>query len=143
MVKTRSIKAIIAGGGFILISFIVLQFVYTIFAAIYNDYSKDYPYLIEISLLIKTLIIIPSLLVIMFLGGYLTAVISHKKVLLHSFIVGLLVTGVSIWMMLDDSELSINGVIINGVMLLVILLGGYFRDRKVRTFDDYDDYVAD
>ena len=133
----KSLRAISAGFIFIIVSFFVLQLVYMVMATFYNDFSKDYPFLIEISLLLKTLVVVPSFLAVMFLGGYLTGVINHRKVLLHSFIVGLLASGAMMWATLDSSELSTRGLLINGAMLIATIAGGYFRKRKLSTYDDY------
>jgi hypothetical protein len=133
----KSLRAISAGFIFIIVSFFILQLVYMVAATFYNDLSKDYPYLIEISLLLKTLVVIPSFLAIMFLGGYLTGVINHRKVLLHSFIVGLLASGAMMWAALNGSDFSTRGLLINGAMLIATIAGGYFRKRKLRSYDDY------
>ncbi len=133
----KSLKVIAIGLIFIIVAFLVLQLVYLVMASTYNSLSEDYPYLIEISLLLKTLVVIPSFLAVMFIGGYLTGVISHKKIILHSFIVGLLASGAMMWTTLDSAELSARGLLINGAMLIATIAGGYFRRRKLRTYDDY------
>jgi len=139
---TSSVKAIVIGVFFIAASLIAFQLLYLVLAPLYNNLGRSYPYLIEISAYLKALIILPTLLAIMFLGGYLTAVINHRKIILHTFIVGLLVAGMLWWLGLGDSKIASYGLIINALMLLSAVAGGYLRKRKLRSFDDYEDVVA-
>ena len=138
----RSLKAIVIGVFFIAASLIAFQLLYLVLAPLYNNLGRSYPYLIEISAYLKALIILPSLLAIMFLGGYLTAVINHRKIILDTFIVGFLVAGMLWWLGLADSKIASYGFIINALMLLSAVAGGYLRKRTLRSFDDYEDVVA-
>ncbi len=63
---------------------------------------------------------------------------NHRKILLHTLIVGLLATGSLWWLGLGNSKISDYGLIINVLMLVSAVLGGYLRSRKIRSFDDYE-----
>jgi len=134
----RSLKAIVIGVFLIAVSLFVFQLLYLVLAPLYNNFGRSYPYLIEISAYLKALIILPTLLAILFLGGYLTAVMNHRAILLDTLIVGLLVTGMFWWLGLGDSKIASYGLIVNAFMLLSAVAGGYFRERKIRSFDDYE-----
>ncbi len=134
----RSLKAIVIGVFFIVVSLLVFQVLYIVLAPFYNDYGRSYPYLIEISAYLKGLIMLPTLLLIMFFGGYLTAVINHRKIMLDTLIVGLLVIGMLWWLGLGESKIANYGLVINAFMLLSAVSGGYLRKKKIRSFDDYE-----
>ena len=129
----NSLKAIISGVIFIFITTLLMQLAYIFIAVGYNNLAKDYPYLHEISGVFRYLIAIPVFLGIMFLGGYLTATIARSKELLHSMIVGAITISTMMWFALSNAELTKMGILINVLMLLCTVLGGWYwirRDRK-------------
>ena len=127
----NSIKSILSGIIFIFIASLVMQLAYLFIAVAYNGFAKDYHVLHEFSWVFRYIIAIPLFLAIMFVGGYLSAVIAREKVLIHSLIVGAVATGVMMWMALQNADLTSKGIAINLVMLLTTVAGAlYWRKRS-------------
>ena len=108
----------------------IMQLAYIFIAVGYNALAKDYPYLNEISGIFRYLVAIPVFLAIMFTGGYLTAVIANSKERFHSLIVGAIAIVTMMWMALANAELTTRGIVINLLMLLFTVLGGWFWKRR-------------
>ncbi len=126
----NSLKAVISGIIFIFVAAMIMQLAYIFIAVGYNALAKDYPYLNEISGIFRYLVAIPVFLAIMFTGGYLTAVIANSKELFHSLIVGAIAIVTMMWMALANAELTTRGIVINLLMLLFTVLGGWFWKRR-------------
>lgn len=133
----KSLLSIISGSAFITISFLVLQLVALLTMVAYKKFSVDYPFLNDIGGIFRYLIAIPSFLLVMFIGGYLSAIIAQHKVLLHAFIVGVITTTATMWLALDYMEITITGVIMIILMLAVTVAGGMFWQRR-NQLDDKD-----
>ena len=69
----KSIKAIAAGSLFIIVVILFLQLAFIFIAVAYHALAKDYAFLNDISGYFRYLIGIPVFMVIMFVGGYITA----------------------------------------------------------------------
>jgi len=126
----NSLKAIFTGVLFIIITIMIMQLVYIIAAVGYNSLAKDYPYLKEITGVFRYLIAIPIIVLIMFAGGYLTAIIAKKKEVLHSLIVGVITIGAMMWSALANAELTSTGYIINALMLTATIAGGWYWKKR-------------
>jgi hypothetical protein len=115
----KSIKAIVLGILFVLVVILLLQLAYIFIAVGYNALAKSYPYLHEISGIFRYLVGIPVFVVIMFIGGYITADIAGKKVLLHTLAVGVLTSGGMIIPTLEYANLTMTGVVV-----FILAVGG-------------------
>ena len=125
----NSIKAIISGSLFIIVSILLLQLAYLMIAAGYTGFEKDYPFLKDISGIFKYLIALPVLLFITFLGGYISAAIANQKEMIHCLIVGLITFGGMIWLALENANLTAMGFILFFLMLVATVLGGVYNMR--------------
>lgn len=125
----NSIKAIVTGIIFIIVSLLMLQLAYLLVAVGYNSLAKSYPLLNDISGIFRYLIAIPVILGIMFVGGYITAAITTSNVLIHSLAVGIITGGGSLWMAMENADLTIMGAIISIMMLLVTAAGGLYWQK--------------
>lgn len=128
----NSLKAIISGVIFIFVAALLMQLAYLFIAIAYNSVAKDYPYLHEISWIFRYILAIPFFLGIMFLGGYLTAAIARSKQIIHSGIVGAIAIIAMMWLALSNAQLTSMGIIINLLMLLFTILGGWYYMRRAR-----------
>ena len=126
----KSIKAIVAGIVFIFVASMLMQLAYIFIAVAYNGLAKNYSFLNEISYIFRYLIAIPAFILIMFAGGYLTAVISHHNVIIHSSIVGTIAMAGMMWMALKNAELTTIGVFINLLMVVATTAGGYYWKKR-------------
>ena len=126
----NSIKAILAGSLFIFIAGILLQLAYIFMAVGYNALAKNHPALHEISPYFRYLIGIPVFIIIMFIGGYLTALIAKTRVLLHSGIVGILTVTGMMWPLLDKADLTVTGIVVSTLSLIATLAGGWSWNKK-------------
>lgn len=130
----RSIKAIVAGSFFIIVAILLLQLAYIFVAVGYNSLAKSYPFLNDISGYFRYVIGIPAFMMIMFLGGYITASIANTKVLLHCIAVALITTGGMILMALENTNLTVTGIIIIILAIGASTAGGMYlqRDNKIK-----------
>jgi uncharacterized membrane protein YcaP (DUF421 family) len=92
----------------------------------YNTLAKDYPLLNDISGSFKYIIGIPPFIVVMFIGGYLTATIAGARILLHCIAVGLIATGTMMYSALENTSLTITGIIVVSLALLAAAAGGLY-----------------
>ncbi len=128
----NSIKAIISGIVFILTAVLIMQLAYLFIAAGFHKLARDYPAVNDYSFIFRYLIAIPLLLIIMFIGGYLTALISKRHIIVNTLIVAVLTVGISLWSALQNAEITMAGIIVNSLMLAATLGGGLFwlkRDK--------------
>ena len=135
----RSIKAIVAGCLFIIVVILLMQLAFIFIAVGYNALAKDYPFLNEISGSFRYIIGIPIFMVIMFFGGYLTATIADTRVLvrvlLHCLAVGLITTGGMMYSALENTNLTLTGIVVFLLALVATAAGGLYwqtRTRKAR-----------
>ncbi len=125
----RSIKAIVIGSLFIIIIGLILQLAYVFLAVGYNDLAKSFPLLNTIGIYLRYLIGIPVIFLITFIGGYITADIARKRVLLHCLIVALLTVGLMTFSALEQAELTLSGFAVFILALASTLAGGLFWQK--------------
>ncbi len=128
----KSIKAIAAGSLFIIVVILFLQLAYIFIAVAYNALAKDYAFLNDISGYFRYLIGIPVFMVIMFVGGYITANIATKKVWLHCMVVSLLTTGGMMWSALVNTNLTTTGIVVFILALVATIAGGLYWQKGNR-----------
>lgn len=132
----RSLKAIFAGSAFIVVVFLVIQLAYVFIAVGYNALASDFPVLKDISVLFRYIVGLPVLVVVMFLGGYITADIanikSHLKVWLHCLIVGIMTAGAMMYSALENSNITLTGIVVVILALSASSAGGFYWLRESR-----------
>jgi hypothetical protein len=130
----RSIKAIVAGSAFIIIVILFLQLAYIFIAVGYNALAADYPVLNEITGLFRYLIGIPVFVATMFVGGYITANIANMddnlKVWLHCIAVGLITVGGMMYSAMENSSLTMTGIVVTVLALSATTAGGLYWQRS-------------
>ena len=131
----KSIKAIAAGSLFIIVVILFLQLAYIFIAVAYNALAKDYPFLNDISGYFRYLIGIPVFMVIMFVGGYITANIARIKVWLHCIVVSLLTTGGMMWSALENTDLTTTGLVVFMLALIATIAGGLYWQKENKIAD--------
>jgi len=126
----NSLKTIVTGIIFIIIAILLMQLAYLMIIVGLNSLAKDYPALNNISGTVGYLFTITTIIAIMFAGGYLTALIAEKRILLHCLIVGFITIGGMIWMSLENAQLTSIGILINTLLLIATLLGGFYQIKR-------------
>lgn len=126
----RSLKAIVAGTLFIVIVILLMQLAYIFIAVGYNSLAKHYPLLNDISGYFRYFIGIPVVMLIMFFGGYITASIANKKVLLHSLVVGCVTAGGTILLAMNNSNLTMTGMVVFILSLTATASGGLYWQKN-------------
>ena len=124
------IKAIATGIIFIIVALLMMQLAYLLIAVSYNSLAKSYPFLNDISGIFRYLVAIPVILGIMFAGGYITAAIATSGVLMHCLIVGIITSSGSLWMALENADLTFTGAIISIMMLVLTAVGGLYWKKE-------------
>ena len=125
----RSMKAIIAGSLFIVVVILLMQLAYIFIAVGYNSLGHHYPFLNDISGYFRYFIGIPVVVVIMFFGGYITADIARTRVLLHCIAAGIITAGGMILLALQNSNLTLTGIILFILALAATTAGGLYWKR--------------
>ena len=132
----RSIKAIIAGSAFIFIALLLMGLIYIFLAVGYNTLTPKFPFLSDITFLFRYFVGIPIFILIMFVGGYITASIANMhekiKVLLHCLSVGLITLIITMYSSMKYSSLTSTGVVIIILSLSASSAGGldWLRGNK-------------
>ena len=126
----KSIKAILAGSLFIIITIIIVQLAAVFLTVGYNILAKDYPFLREIGVYFKYLIAYPVFLLLLFIGGYITASLAPKQVLLHCVVVGVATVGLSTVTALDYMVVTVTGVVLVLLAILSTMAGGFYWQKK-------------
>lgn len=132
----RSIKAIVIGSLFVFVAFLMLQLAYVFIAVGYNALATDYPFLKDITGIFRYLVGLPVLIVVMFIGGYITADIANVhtniKVWLHCFAVGFITVGGMMYSALQNSSLALMGIVVIILALSASSAGGFYwlRDNR-------------
>lgn len=122
----KSIKAILAGSLFIVITVMIVQLSIVFLTVGYNILAESFPFLHEISIYFRYLVAYPVFLLVLFTGGYLTASLSKKQVLVHCFVVGVITVGLSMVTALDYMVVTLTGMVLGLLALLSIMAGGLY-----------------
>jgi len=119
---------------FIVVVILLLQLAYIFIAVGYNALIADYPFLNNITSLFKYLVGIPVFMVTMFAGGYITASIANMhaniKVLFHCFAVGFITVGGMMYSAMENSTLTLTGIVITVLALSATYAGGFYWLRE-------------
>ena len=130
----KSILAIVAGSVFIVVASLFMQLAYVLLAVEYNALAKSFAVLNEIRGLFRYLVGIPVFMLIMFVGGVITADIANSRVLLHCLVVGLVTAGGMMWLALGDRELiTLTGMVLSLVAIATTMAGGFYWGRGDRS----------
>ena len=123
---------------FIVIVILFLQLAYIFIAVGYNALAKDYPFLHDIAEYFRYIIGIPVFVVVMFVGGYITASIANMhaglKVWLHCIVVGLITVGGMMYSAMESSSLTTTGIVVTVLALSATSAGGFYwlNDNKLQ-----------
>ena len=132
----KSIKAILAGCVFIIVTILLLQLAYIFVAVAYNALAKDYPLLNDIAGSFRYIIGIPVFIAVMFIGGYITANIADMKastkIWLHCIVVGLITAGGMIYPTLENSDITTTGIVVFVLALVATTAGGFYWQKADR-----------
>ena len=126
----KSIKAVLVGSLFIFIVFLLIQLAMVFLMVGYNHLAKMYPALHGNSAYFRYLIGYPIFLLVLFIGGYITAGIAKNRVLFHCFLTGLITVGLSTFAALDYMDMTTTGVFIVVFAVLTIMAGGRYWQGK-------------
>ena len=132
----RSIKAIVVGSLFVVVALLMLQLAYVFIAVGYNALATDFPFLKDITGIFRYLLGLPILVVVMFIGGYITADIANVhtniKVWFHCFAVGFITVGGMMYSALENSNLTLTGIVVIILALSASSAGGFYWLRDYR-----------
>jgi len=133
----RSVTAIALGSLFIVVMILLLQLAFIFIAFAYNSLAKDLIFLNEISSYFRYILGMPVFLLTIFSGGYITASIANMnasiKVWFHGIIVGLITVGGMMYSALDNSDLTLMGVVVFMLALSATIAGGLCWQRNNNT----------
>ena len=138
----RSIKAIIAGCVFIVVVILFLQLAYIFIAVGYNALAADFPFLNDITDIFRYLVGIPVFMITIFAGGYITASVANMhtnlKVWLHCFAVGFITVGGMMYFAMDNSSLTLTGIVVAILALSASSAGGFYWLRAIKQIEHTD-----
>ena len=125
----KSIKAILAGCLFIVITVVIIQLAMVFLTVGYNTLAKHFPFLYGLAIYFRYLVAYPLFFLVMFIGGYLTASLSQKQVLLHCLAVGVITVGVSVTSAVDYMVVTLTGVVLVLLAVLSTMAGGLYWQK--------------
>jgi len=125
----KSILAILAGFIFIVVASLIMQLAYVLLAVEYNELAKSFAVLNKIRGSFRYLLGMPIFILIMFIGGVITADIVTSRVLVHCFIVGLISVASTMRLALENTELTLAGVMLSLLAISITMLGGLYWRR--------------
>lgn len=132
----RSIKAIGVGSLFVVVVFLMLQLAFVFIAVGYNALAADFPFLKDITGVFRYLIGLPVLIVVMFIGGYITAGVANvhtkTKVWFHCFAVAVITVGGTMYSTLENSNLTLTGIVVIILAISASSVGGFYWLRDDR-----------
>lgn len=126
----KSFKAVFFGCAFIVFVGLVAQLAFIFLAVGYIELAKSLPFLNVIDEYFRYLVGFPIFFLIMLTGGYITASIAEKNVMILCLIVGLLTAGSMLASAVYDYELTISGYFLFGLALVMPMVGGWYWQRK-------------
>ena len=109
---------------------LTLELIFIIIAVGYYQLVKLWPFLNDAGVYFRYVLGIPFFILLMFLGGYITAAISKQWVLLNCFIVALITISVTFLAALSYSVLTLSGMVVIAFALLATVAGGWHWLRK-------------
>lgn len=121
-----------AGSLFIIVVAMIVQLAIIFLTVGYNSLARSFPFLHEISFYFRYLVAYPVFFLVLFSGGYITASISEKRVLLHCGLVGLITVGISMISALDYMTMTVTGIAILLLAVLAIMAGGLYWQKNTR-----------
>ena len=131
----KSIKAILAGTVFIVLVILFLQLVYIFVAVAYNAVASDYPILNDIAPSFRYIIGIPVFILVMFVGGYITASVAGKEtrtgVALDCLAVGSIAAAGMIYPTLENADVTVTGFVVIALSLAATVGGGLYWDNSM------------
>ncbi len=125
----KSFKAMLWGGVFITVGMLLMQLLFLFVVVGYNAVAESMPVLHSLRDAFRYLLGVPVYLLIMFGGGYITAEFAEKKVILHSFLLGVLFTLVVTLLALQNAQLTLMGVVTGVLSIAATTVGGYIWQR--------------
>lgn len=129
----KSIKAIVAGTAFIVITMLVLQLAFVFVVVAYNALATDFPFLHDIAGSFRYIIGIPIFIATMFIGGYITANVANMttslKIRLHCFAVGLITAVGMIYPILETADITTTGIVVFILAIVATVAGGLYWQR--------------
>ncbi|MDH5572560.1 MAG: hypothetical protein OEY89_12395 [Gammaproteobacteria bacterium] len=126
----KSFKAIFFGCMFVVIVGLVVQLAFIFLAVGYIELAKSLPFLNAIGDYFRYLVGFPVFFLIMFSGGYITAAMAEKNVILHCLIVGLLTVGTMLASAIYDYDLTVSGYFLFGLAMVFPVAGGWYWTKK-------------
>ena len=126
----KSLKAIMAGCLFIVITIVIIQLAMVFLTVGYNMLARDFPFLHGLSIYFRYLLAYPLFFLVMFMGGYLTAHLAQKQVLLHCLAVGVITVGLSVTSAVDYMVVTATGVVLVLLALLATMAGGLYWQKS-------------
>jgi len=126
----KSVKAILVGGVFIIAAILLLQLLFIFMAVGYNALAKDYPVLHEGVVYLRYLVGIPVFMLIMSVGGYITAMVANMqtsmKIWLNGMLLGSITAGGMLYPLLANSRLTTTGLAIFVLAVTASTAGGLY-----------------
>ncbi len=132
----KSLLSIASGSTFIVVASLLLQLIALLVMVAYKLLAKDYPFLDDIGGVFRYLVGIPSFLLVMFIGGYISAMFAKNKILLHTLIVGSITTSATMFLALDYMEITVTGVVVIVLMLVATVAGGMLWQKRNRVIEN-------
>ena len=135
-----SVKAIAAGTVFIVIASLFVQLAYLFLAIAYNELARSYPVLNDIREILIVAVIFPLMMLIMFVGGYITAYIARVQVVLHGLVVACLTAFSMLWYAMSYMQLAVTGILVLLLGIVASIVGALQAQKEATRAGDNPEY---
>ncbi|MBL1142876.1 MAG: hypothetical protein HND53_12675 [Proteobacteria bacterium] len=125
------LKAFLAGFFFIVVFGLCIQLAYMFLAMAYIDLVKAFPWVVIFGGYVSYLLGFIVYFLLMATGGFLTASIAKKNIVLMCFIVGISSTGLSVLSLGDYSEYTVFILLFVVSGVLFTIAGGYYMKKGI------------
>lgn len=123
------LKAFLVGFLFIVVFGLCIQIAYMFLAIWYVDLVKAFPWIATFSVYVSYLVGIVVYFLLMATGGFLTASIAKKNMLVMCFLVGIASTGLSVLSSQSSSEYLVFSILFIVSGILFTIAGGWYRKQ--------------
>ena len=131
-VTNWSLKALFLGCSATAVILLCSQLAYVLLASFIGSAASASSFVGEHKALLWFVLSIIAYALSFFLGGFLTALLSIHRPIVHAVLVAMIVSGVSIFSVTDLNAINVNALIMLMVGFAFSALGGYWGQERLK-----------
>lgn len=123
-------KALFAGILVVIVLGLLLQLAFTSVVVAQKELSRSYPEYTAMIDAIPYLVGFGGFFLVMALGGYVTATIALRRVVLNALIVGAVTSGFSLWLSIGSGDIKLRSLIFFALGMVFSVMGALLWRRR-------------